>query len=107
MRGYKVRRWCRKCKQMVTATQYMNYETLDGRIYESGVDKVICPICDTTDNEDYSKCSICGSSKGVSDLYCKDCIEAVENDFNGLREELGADVGDFKELVYIVVDNMN
>ena len=99
MGAYKVRQYCPNCRQTVNATMYMNTEWIDGRAYESGVDRVVCDVCGSTEVTDYDACPICNASKSESAQFCDECYNTTSEYIAALKKALGASDGDLEEIV--------
>lgn len=99
MPAYKVRRYCNKCGEITTSTMYMLTERMDGRVYESGVDRIVCDRCGSTETDEYNNCPICGSIKGASMDYCTECYDTTRDHLGALKDKLNASDGDFQEII--------
>lgn len=84
--------YCNNCKSYLDETDIWRTCEPDTGFKSSG-----CRRCGSEDIVECNACPICGSAT-VED-FCDDCYKTIKTGLNALQEEIGADLGDFQDII--------
>lgn len=84
--------YCNNCHSYLDKTDIWETYEEDTNYYSSG-----CRWCGSDDIEECHPCPICGQA--TVEEFCSDCYEKIQTGLNNLQEEMGAELGDFQNII--------
>lgn len=84
--------YCNHCKSYLEDNDIWHTYDEETGLHESG-----CRWCGSDNIEECHACPICGEA--ATEDFCTDCYEKIRTGLNALQEEIGADIGDFQDII--------